>query len=214
MVPEFINKRPAQYLFLLWKVFMCIQDALYFFNPGNVITGKDRIQVDGTDPIHLFKKQEKEKPQIVFCIKKLSLFKKAIESFLLKWHLAEWYWSAHFPSYKCYNKPRFGQWCTDTYHTLVVRKIIGNCKINGWQYRVFEWQIKGILLYSASLPFKQAKLYGNKRFILEHCIQLNCIPGNPEYLPVFALKNIKYGQYFIFLCYFCSHYKRKIKHWF
>ena len=133
---------------------MCIQDALYFFNPGNVITGKDRIQVDGTDPIHLFKKQEKEKPQIVFCIKKFSLFKKTTKPFLLKWKMLKWLRSFPFSANQGYLESFAGQCITDAYHTLVVRKIIGNCKINGWQYLVFEWQIKGIFFVGRCNSFK------------------------------------------------------------
>jgi len=52
------------------------------FQPGNMETGQDGIQVNSADRIHFFKEQEQEEPEIILCIEPFSFFEQAADPFL------------------------------------------------------------------------------------------------------------------------------------
>ena len=86
----------------------------------NKKAGEDSVKVNGANAIHLFKQQENEKPQVVFCIKQLAFAKPAIKSYLPILGGAEWNRTLHFPANQHYFIASIIERGTNPHHSLVV----------------------------------------------------------------------------------------------
>ena len=94
---------------------------------------------------YFFKDQIKEKPDVKFNIEQFPFFKPAVQSFLFVWLIDKGESIYSFSANQCHIISISRQGCADPYHSLVKGKVVGNCKIDRWQYLVFKAN-KGIFI--------------------------------------------------------------------
>jgi hypothetical protein len=71
-------------------------NALDSFPPGDIVTGKNGIEVNSANSIHLFKQKKKEKPDIVFCIKCFPGLENTPDPFLPEFLGVDWFGPRQF----------------------------------------------------------------------------------------------------------------------
>jgi hypothetical protein len=93
---------------------------------GNEVAGKDRIQVDGADPIHLLGQQVKKKAKMIFQVEQFTTPVPHFKPVLPERPLGQWQRTTRQPAYEGHGIARSRQRSADPYHPLVIVQIIGH----------------------------------------------------------------------------------------
>jgi hypothetical protein len=94
--------------------------------PRDQVAGEDRIEVDGADPIHFPKKQEKKEPDLIFGIKQLPALRPHGQPVLPVRPVGQRERAPGSPPNQGHRKTRVGQGSTDPNHPLIEVQIIGH----------------------------------------------------------------------------------------
>jgi len=94
--------------------------------PGNEITGQDRVKIDCTEQVHFLKKQEKEEAKVIFKVEELTFLKDHPEAVLPKRPGSKWEGGSGQTADQGDIIAGGGKGGADPYHTLIIVEIIGD----------------------------------------------------------------------------------------
>jgi hypothetical protein len=95
--------------------------------PGNKITGEDRIQVYSADAIHFLCQQVKKEAEMIFQVEQFTLPGPHFKPVLPERPLCQRQGTPYLPPYQGHGIASGSQRGADPYHPLVIVQIVGHC---------------------------------------------------------------------------------------